>query len=118
MIKFVVMFHKPQNLEVFETAYRDFLALVERMPHFRRYQAVMIIGSPQEGGAKYYRMLEIYFDTMQIMQQALLSPAGQEAANELARFGIGNFDILYADIYEDVRETVPADAPADTNDNA
>lgn len=105
MIKFMVMLHKPQNLEAFENAYQDFLALAERMPHLRRRQAVLTIGSPQPH-VPYYRILELYFDSMPQLQESLLSDVGQEAGNELGRFTDG-FDILYAEVYEEATQDQP-----------
>jgi len=100
MMKFVVMFRTPDAPADFENAYNDFLALVERMPHIQRRQVVHIMGSPL-GEAPYYRMLEIYFDTQEDMQESLMSPAGQEAGNELRRFAPDTFDVQFAAVYEE-----------------
>ena len=115
MIKFIVMFRQPENAERFENTYQDFLALVERIPDIRRRQVVHVKGSP--GGApQYYRILEIYFDSQEIMQAALLSEAGQEAGAELYRLPKDSFELLFADVYEEEGGSTPAavatDAPA------
>jgi uncharacterized protein (TIGR02118 family) len=101
MVKFVVMFHNPDNLGAFENAYNDFLALVERMPGIARRQVVSITGSPT-GEARYYRMLEIYFEDMMQMQESLRSPGGQEAGAELVRrFPRGGVETLIAEVFEE-----------------
>lgn len=106
MIKFVVMFKTPSAPADFEDAYNDFLALVERMPQITRRQVVHVIGSPK-GEAPYYRMLEIYFHTQEDMQESLMSPAGQEAGNELRRFDVDTYDILIAAVYEEDGGSTP-----------
>lgn len=99
MIKFVVLFRQPTDIADFENAYNDFLALVEGMPHIQRRQVVHVLGSPQ-GNPPYYRALEIYFATQDLLRAALMSKEGQEAGNELARFTQG-FEVFFAEVYEE-----------------
>lgn len=106
MFKFVVMFTKPDKPEEFENTYNDFLALVERMPSITRRQVIHVMGSPQ-GEAVYYRGLELYFDSDEEMKAALMSPEGQEAGNELARFGTDTFDVYFSAVYEEEGGSTP-----------
>lgn len=106
MIKFMILFHQPDDPDPFENAYQDFLSLVERMPNILRRQVVHVTGSPQ-GTPKYYRILELYFDTPEAQQDAMLSTIGQEAGQELARFKAGTIDLLFADVYEEEGGTTP-----------
>jgi uncharacterized protein (TIGR02118 family) len=100
MIKFVVAFRKPQDNATFEDRYQDFLALAERMPALQRRQVVHVLGSPQ-GQPAYERLLELYFSSMDVLQAALLSPIGQEAGAELAKFPASSADLWYGEVYED-----------------
>ena len=102
MVKLCVGFRTPANATAFENAYQDFLALVERMPNLLRRQVHHVLGSPQ-GQAPYARVLELYFANLPTLQASLMSSAGQEAGKELARFGAGNLDIWYGDVYEDAQ---------------
>jgi uncharacterized protein (TIGR02118 family) len=106
MFKFVVMFKKSDKPEEFENIYNDFLGLVERMPHISRRQVLHITGSPQ-GEPLYYRGLELYFASEDDMKAALVSPAGQEAGNELARFGVGTFDVFFSAVFEEEGGSTP-----------
>ncbi len=116
MIKFMVLFRQPDNAERFENIYQDFLALVERIPHIQRRQVAHVTGSPG-GAAEYFRILEIYFDTLEIQNEALMSDAGQEAGAELYRLPKDSFELLYADVYEEEGGSTPTaesiDEPAD-----
>ena len=116
MIKFMVMFRQPDNAERFESTYQDFLALVERIPNIQRRQVVHVTGSPA-GAAEYYRILEIYFESLDQQTEALMSDAGQEAGAELYRLPKDSFDIMFADVYEEAGGSTPTaestDIPAD-----
>ena len=100
MIKFMIVFDQPEDPENFENVYQDFLALVERMPDILRRQVVHITGSPQ-GSPKFYRILELYFESAAMQQGALMSEIGQEAGKELSRLPQGAVQLLFADVYEE-----------------
>ncbi|MGJ3239372.1 MAG: EthD family reductase [Anaerolineae bacterium] len=100
MIKFVIMFREAPHNEAFDNAYNDFLALVERMPNIQRRQALHVLGSPQ-GDPPYQRGLEIYFTDQETLRASLMSTAGQEAGNELARFTEGSFDVFFSEVFEE-----------------
>ncbi len=102
----MVMFHPPADIQSFDNMYADFLALIERMPNIQRRQVVSILGSPQ-GNPGYYRILEIYFESNEIMREALLTDIGQEAGRELERFPKGSFDLLFAEVYEEAGGSTP-----------
>jgi uncharacterized protein (TIGR02118 family) len=105
MVKFMIMFHKPVDLEAFEDSYNTFLALIERIPNIRRRQVISVLGSPL-GETRLYRILEAYFDDYPSMQAALLSPAGQEAGGDLGKF-MGAFEMLFADVFEETGGSTP-----------
>ena len=112
MIKFMIVFDQPDDSEDFENVYQDFLALVERMPDILRRQVVHITGSPQ-GTPKFYRILELYFESVDKQQGALMSEIGQEAGKELSRLPQGAVQLLFADVYEEEGgRTSPAASPA------
>jgi len=100
MVKFMVMFHRPGNLAAFENDYTLFLSLVEQMPDILRRQVVDVIGSPT-GKARYYRILEVYFDSQDVMENALKTETGQRAGAALNRFPAGAVEMLFADVYEE-----------------
>ncbi|MBZ0275381.1 MAG: EthD family reductase [Anaerolineae bacterium] len=110
MLKFMVLFQKPKDplaVSVFENAYNDFLALIERMPDIQRRQVVNVLSSPM-GQPRYYRILEIYFKDQAAMESSLRSPAGQEAGSELGRrFRVGTYESLFAEVYEETGGSTP-----------
>jgi len=99
MVKFVVCFRHPASPEGFENVFQDFLALVERMPGIQRRQVMHVVGAPQ-GRAHYGRVLELYFADQPALEQALLSPQGQEAGRELGRFDAGSLEVFFGHVFE------------------
>lgn len=106
LVKFMILFHKPVNVAGFETKFTHFLAKIEEMPYIERRQIMHVTGSPQ-GEAAYYRILEVYFDTKEIMQTALNSQAGQRAGAALGRFDAGTVEMMFADVYEEAGGQTP-----------
>src|SRR5262249_22475704 len=107
MVKFMVMFHPPSDLNTFERNYNQFLALIERMPDIQRRQVINVAGS-SIGTPRYYRILEIYFADMAQMQESLRSKAGQEAGWELSRvFPADTVEALFAEVYEEAGGSTP-----------
>lgn len=101
MVKFVILFHKPDDLDRFENSYNHFLMLIETIPQVKRRQVNSVLGSPV-GETSLYRALEVYFDDFAELDQALKSPAGQEAGGELVRrFPVGTFEMYFAEVYEE-----------------
>jgi uncharacterized protein (TIGR02118 family) len=101
MVKFMILFRKPTDLDAFENRYNDFLSLIERMPDIERRQVISVLGNPM-GEPHYYRILEIYFGDMAQMEASLRSKAGQEAGGELARrFPADTVEAMFAEVYEE-----------------
>jgi uncharacterized protein (TIGR02118 family) len=100
VVKFMILFAKPENPDEFENTYNDFFALVERMPDIMRRQVIDVLGSPV-GETRLFRILEVYFNDRETMDAALRSKAGQEAGAELRRFRSGSFEMVFADVYEE-----------------
>ncbi|MBI5668244.1 MAG: EthD family reductase [Chloroflexi bacterium] len=101
MVKFMILFLKPANVDEFESAYTHFLALVEQMPDISRRQVVHVQGSPT-GFAPYYRILEIYYPDMATLEASLRSKTGQGAGAVLGnRFPARSFEAIFAEVYEE-----------------
>ena len=116
MVKFIILFRQPEDAEAFENVYQDFLGLVERMPQIQRRQVVHITGSPL-GRPDAYRILELYFESTQDQQTALLSAIGQEAGQELQRLQHGAYSLYFADVYEEAGAQTIQPEPAQSADS-
>ena len=99
MVKIMILFRQVPG-EQFEERYNQSLALLEKMPNIQRRAAGLVLGSP-EGAAPFERVLEIYFENKEAMEEALLSPEGQAAGRYLMEFVRYDSVILYTSVYED-----------------
>ena len=100
MYKFMMLFKNPRDQEAFENSYNDLLALVERMPDVVRRQVINVEGSPT-GRSPYYRILEVYFESKEKMEESLLSEAGQEAGGQINTFKKYAYEMIFADVFEE-----------------
>ena len=112
----MILFHQPTDPDSFENVFQDFLALIERMPNIIRRQVVHVTGSPQ-GLPQYYRILELYFESPETQQEALLSAIGQEAGKELSRLPEGTAEMLFADVYEEEGGSTPDNPDAESDED-
>lgn len=109
MVKFVILFHKPDNHVRFEDSYNRFLALIEQMPLIQRRQVNSVLGSPL-GEIGLYRVLEVYYDDYAEMDQSLKSPEGQQAGNGLVQgFPAGTFEFYFAEVFEEAGGQTPTE---------
>lgn len=100
MVKLLILFQRPADENAFELAYNKTLAALEKMPGIVRRQANMVLGGPG-GASPYYRMLELYFDSFQDLDTAMLSPAGANAG-ELLIGTLGEVtELVFVDVFED-----------------
>jgi uncharacterized protein (TIGR02118 family) len=64
----------------------------------RRREVAKIVGTPDGGPAPYYMMAEYYFDSMDDLQTAFTSEAGQRLNEDLANFAEAGFSIFVSQI--------------------
>lgn len=100
MVKLVFLFRKPNDEAEFERYYVQNLVLLEKLPGIQRRQANMVLGSPI-GESSYYRMLEFYFEDYTALDNALTSPLGT-AAGQQVMGTVGHLvEMLFVDVFED-----------------
>lgn len=110
MFKFMIIFHQPQPqlLRPFEQTYTQLLYHIEQMPNIIRRQVITVVGSPT-GTSPYYRILEVYFEDREKMEEAMRSNSGQLAGTQLGGFPEGSFEMVFADVYEEAGgQTLPS----------
>ena len=100
MVKFMILFQRPENLAVFEGNYNRFLALIEHMPFITRRQVIHILGSPR-GETNLFRVLEVYFESHALLEESLRSPDGQAAGQTLSNFPANSVEMLFAEVFEE-----------------
>lgn len=100
MVKLVLLFKHPEDVDRFEKIYNRNLNLLEKMPGIKRRQANTVLGGPM-GKTPYYRILEFYFEDFKALDAAMTSLEGQVAGQQLVNT-VGNLvELLFVDVFED-----------------
>lgn len=94
-VKIVVIYPRPQDEAAFERAYKDVhLPMVEdKIKGITRLVATKVHSSPQ-GEARTYRLAELHFPTMEVLNAALNSDGGKAVLDHATSISTGGKPIL------------------------
>jgi len=89
-VKLVVIYPRPKDLDAFENIYQtEHVPLaVARLSGKTKMVATKVLGSPQ-GTPPFYRVAEVYFPSMQALEQCAASAGGQETLAHAAKISSG-----------------------------
>jgi uncharacterized protein (TIGR02118 family) len=83
MVRFLVLYPTPTNVEAFEKHYFEVhVPLAKQLPGLRRY-TVSRKASPLRGSDPYYLVAELDWDDMDSLRRDFGSPLGQETASDV-----------------------------------
>lgn len=105
MQKLVIMFNPANDQQAYDDSWPSFLALAEKLPRLRR-EATSHIEHVLTGRMDYSLIHELFFDSMEDMQQALASPVGRAAGARLQEITRGRAVLFYAEHTEDSAENL------------
>jgi len=98
MVKLIALYRKPDDVQGFEAHYSEIhTPLVRKLPGLRNFEVSKITGSAI-GETPWYLLCEMYFDTKDILDAALASPAGRAAAKDLMSFAAKYVTLMYAEV--------------------
>jgi uncharacterized protein (TIGR02118 family) len=95
MPKLVVLYPPPADVATFERRYSAEHApmVVRQIPGLKKFVAAQVLGTPA-GAAPYHRVAELYFDSIESLQAAMASPAGQAAVAHAAEISTGGTPVV------------------------
>jgi uncharacterized protein (TIGR02118 family) len=83
MVRFLVMYNAPNDVESFERHYRDVhIPLARKLAGLKRYTLSRNV-SPIRGGPPCYLVAELDWDGIDAMKAAFRSPEGRETAKDV-----------------------------------
>lgn len=96
MVRFLVLYDRPDDPEAFDRHYRDVhIPLTRKLPGLRRY-TISRHAAPIRGGEPYYLIAELDWDDMAALKHAFQSPEGRATAEDVPRFaGAGVRSMIY-----------------------
>lgn len=98
--KIIVLFGKPTNPELFDKEYwEDHVPLAKKMPGLREYTVHKVVGAPR-GEPAYYQVVELSFDDMDGLKNAIASQAGKDSGRHGVKIATGGMTFLYAETKE------------------
>jgi len=105
MVKLVILFEPPEELQAFEAAWQTFLRQAEQMPGLKK-ETVSRVERFLYGDRAVYQIHEFYFDSIKEAEEAMASPQGVEAGKLLQTMTAGRFSLFFADHKEDDLENI------------
>lgn len=93
MVRLLVLYNTPSDIEEFEQHYREVhIPLVKELPDLRRYTISRHV-TQVRGGEPVYLVAELDWDEMDLLEQALASPQGKATARDVANLAQWSSDI-------------------------
>jgi uncharacterized protein (TIGR02118 family) len=84
MVKLTVLYGHPTDPAAFERYYAEIhMPLVGRMSGPLRTERSRVVGTPDGGAARFYRVFEFWFESAEGLRSTMESPAGQAAVADL-----------------------------------
>jgi uncharacterized protein (TIGR02118 family) len=100
MTKIIVLFGKPKDPELFDKQYwEDHVPIAKKMPGLKRYTVHKVVGAPR-GYPSYHQVVELEFENMDSLKNALNSQAGIESGRHGVKIATGGITFLYAESKE------------------
>lgn len=99
MVKVTALFGHPTDPAEFDDYYaNNHLPLVASIPNLQRFEAAKIVATPDGSEPPYYRVAELWFESMEQMQSGLGSEEGQAATEDLQNFATGGVTIFISEV--------------------
>lgn len=94
--KLIVMYPQPADLNEFERRYANehVPMAVEKLAGKTRFVASLITSCVGQEPAPFHRIAEIYFPSMQALEDCLNSPGGQETAGHAVEISTGGAPVF------------------------
>lgn len=94
-VKLVVIYPRPKDIDAFEQVYqKEHVPMaVEKLAGKSKFVATKVVSSPQ-GTPPFYRIAEIYFPSLQALQDCFASEGGKQTAAHAVSISSGGPPIL------------------------
>jgi uncharacterized protein (TIGR02118 family) len=98
--KIIVLFGKPTDPPLFDKQYwEDHVPIAKNMPGLRKYTVHKVAGAPR-GEPAYYQVVELEFDNMDSLKNAIASQAGKDSGRHGFKIATGGMTFLYTESKE------------------
>jgi uncharacterized protein (TIGR02118 family) len=99
MVKLVVAYRHPTDVEEFERRYKDeHIDMARRIPHMTRIEFGKVAGMMDGSKAPYHRIAELYFADQAAMGQGAASQEAKAAIGHAAEIASGGLDAMVVQV--------------------
>ncbi len=101
MVKLNALYGHPEDPEAFEEYYANtHLPLVEAIPNAGRLETARVVATPDGSESPYYRIAELYFESMEQMQASLSTPEGQRLVEDIFKLPTDEVTVFFSEVDE------------------
>ena len=101
MVKLTALYAHPEDPEAFEEYYANtHLPLVESVPNAGRLETARVVATPDGSEPPYYRIAELYFESMEQMQASLSTPEGQRLVEDIFKLPTDEVMVFFSEVDE------------------
>jgi uncharacterized protein (TIGR02118 family) len=99
LVKLTVFYGHPTDTVAFDDYYANtHMALVNKIPDLQRFEGGKVVGTPDGDDPPYYRIAELWFESMDQIQHSLSTPEGQEAPVDIPNFATGGATVFISEV--------------------
>lgn len=94
--KILVIYPRPTDVDAFEKVYvEEHIPLaMEKIKGMTKFAATKVVGTPDGSTPPFYRIAELYFSSMESLQESVASPGAQEAVAHAFAISTGGPPII------------------------
>jgi uncharacterized protein (TIGR02118 family) len=95
MIKITALYGHPVDPEAFEMYYaQTHVPIAAKIKQLVKLEATKLLPNPDGSAALYYRMGDLYFNSLEDLHAALASPEGEATKADLSNFATGGVTLI------------------------
>jgi uncharacterized protein (TIGR02118 family) len=96
VVKFMVMYPRPQDVEAFEKLYQEehVPMAVEKLVGKTKFVATKVVATPDGTPPPFYRIAEVYFPSLEALQACAQSDGGKETLAHAVKISSGGAPIF------------------------
>ena len=96
VVKFMVMYPRPQDVEAFEKLYQEehVPMAVEKLLGKTKFVATKVVATPDGTPPPFYRIAEVYFPSLKALQACAQSDGGKETLAHAVKISSGGAPIF------------------------
>ena len=99
MIKLTILYGHPTDPVAFERYYAEtHLPIAAKVEGLTRAEFSKVIGTPGGSAPAFYRIAELWFDSLADLQAVMATPAAQAAVADIANFATGGVTTLISEV--------------------